>query len=202
MSDFSVFLDDIRDWAIRPDWADSTVTTFVRQSESQLSRLMRVKEMIVIADAQVAENRTTLPLDWRELDYVRLNNGEPLTYQSRDDFFREKGDDFSTRYTTVGNYILFGSTDPTELEDGMPVEISYFQAAPKFTDTATWLHSWYYDIFLKKCLAFGAEYSEEVDKATAYHGQVNDLVAAANNEYLVQQVSGSVLRRPRPRRIG
>lgn len=201
MSDFTQFLDDIREWAIRLDWPDNVVTTFVRSAESQLSRLMRVKEMIVIADAQVARNRVTLPIDWRELDYVRVNNGEPLTYQSRDDFFREKSD-FYNRYTIVGNYILFGSPDVTGLPDGLPCEISYYQASPKFTDAGTWLYNYYYDIFLKKCLAFGAQFSEEVDKAAAFHAEANDLVDIANDEQMRSKISGSVLRRPRNRRIG
>lgn len=162
---------------------------------------MRVKEQIIIADAQVSQKRVTLPADWRELDYVRLNDGVPLIFQPRDDFFREKND-FYCRYTIVGNYILFGSPDTTELPDGMPVEISYYAAAPKFEDASTWLHRYYYDIFLKKCLAAAAEYSEEIDKAVAFSARADGLIATTNDEHLVSKVSGSVLRRPRSRRIG
>lgn len=194
MSDFSDFLNTVREWAIREDWSDNLVTSFIRTAESELSRNMRVKEMIIIADAQIEEARTKLPLDWRELDFVRLNGGKPIRYMPVADF-NDKAEGWKSRYTIIGNTIEFGTDIPAP--NGLAVEISYYAATPKFSETNTWLQDYYYDIFLQKCLAIGLLYSRKMEDYAALSALVDNLVAIANEEHKISNYSGSPLKRPR-----
>lgn len=199
MTAFTDFLDAIRDWAIRKDWTDATVTTFLRTAESQIGRTLRVSHQIGISDGLLATNKVSLPVDWRELDVVRINDGKPLLYKSRNDFYNEGNP--CGHYTIVGNTLLVGGT--IDEVDGLPVEISYYKSVPKFVESDTWLSTYYYDIYLQKCLAIGALYSQEVEQFTNLSAFVDNLIFQANDEHKVSKVSGSVLRRPRsPQRIG
>jgi hypothetical protein len=199
MTAYTDFVENIREWAARPDWSDALVLSFIRTAEAQIARRLRVKEMMEIADGLVDSNRVKLPVDWKELDYVRVNNGLPLHYQARDDFFSDKGDR-SRKYTIVGNYIMFGAT--IDAINGFPVEISYYKDVPPFVDDPTWLSLHYYDIYLQKCLSVGYLYGVEVEKSVAISNVVDGFIDAANDEHINSRNSGSVLRRRGTRRIG
>jgi hypothetical protein len=194
VSDFTVFLETVREWSIREDWADSLVTSFVRTAESELSRNMRVKEMVTIADAQVEDSRTKLPLDWRELDFVKINGGKPILYMPVANF-NAQVNGWKNHYTIIGNTLQLGADIPAP--DGLAVEISYYAAAPKFETTNTWLQNYYYDIFLQKTLAVGLLYSQKMEDYAALSALVDNLIGIANEEHKISNFSGSPLKRPK-----
>lgn len=196
----SDFITIIKGWVARPDHSDLIVDSFIRTAESNLQRNLRVKEMIQLSDAIVTQRRIRLPLDWRELDYVRLNDSEPLDYISRHDFF-SGSQQLTDKYTIVGDYALFGGD--VFKTDGLAVEISYYKNIPHLETDATWLYTTYYDIFLQACNVVAYLYGLEVEKANALSVYVEGLVTSANNEHLISRVSGSQLKMPRARmRIG
>lgn len=202
MTAYSDFLDNIRTWVVHPEYDDNLVDSFVRSAESNLNRQMRVKEMIEIDDAIVTTRRVTLPSGWQELDTVRLNDSEPLTYVSRSDFYGRK-QPLTDKYTIVGNYILFGS-DNVNAIDGYPVELSYYKAVPHLSvSDTTWLHDNYYDIYLQACLVPAYLYGQETDRSLAVSTYVGSLITDANDKDMIAKVSGSQLKMPRSRmRIG
>lgn len=185
----------IREWAVRPDYSDNVVDSFIRTAESNLSRSMRVADMIRISDGNFLTNkRVPLPLDWRELEMVRVNEGKPLIFRERVSFYNDPAGNKNT-YTIVGNYIEVGDlgTDPS----GLPVEVTYYCNAEHIEDTSNWLFDKYYDIFLRACLASAYEYNVEIDKAAQVSSLVGGWVLDANEEYRKSKVSGSNLRDPR-----
>lgn len=199
MSDFTNFLDDIRTWTGRPDFSDQLVASFVRMAETTLTLSLRVREMVVTADAICTENKVALPEDWAEANLIRFTGSKPLHYQTEEDFYSALYKDPS-RYTILGNDIEFGA--PIDQTEGLAVTMSYFQHIPQFADTGTWLYQKYYVIFLQACNAAAALYSQEVQRASEINGTVGPMIEAANAMYRRGNISGSVLRRNTGRKIG
>lgn len=199
MTDFSNFLDDVRLWVGRKDYSDAVVTSFVRMAETSLSQTMRVGKMVVRSEAIATEGRIALPADFLEAEMVRFPSGKPLEYKDPDTFYSavNKG---SRWYTILGQEIEFGA--PIDAIEGLSVSMSYFQHVPAFTEASTWLHRYYYNIFLQSCNAAAALYGQEFDRATALEGLVSGMVSAANDTYTRGKTSGSVLRVGNPKRIG
>lgn len=200
MSDFTDFLGQIRSWTARPDYSDSIVTSFVRMAETTLKDVLRVREMIVDAEALIVNRKVALPVDWVEAYLITDGNDKPYHYIARDDFFAGK-DIGKDKYTIRGNYLWFSA--PIDVSEGLDVHMSYFQHIPTFTDMSTWLHSKYYNIFLQSANAAAALYSEEFERAATINGFVTGLVEAANATMKRGEISGSKLQMPRRgQRIG
>lgn len=201
MSDLTNFLDDIRAWTGRKDFPDPLVQSFVKMAETTLVLSLRVREMLVTADAVCTENKVALPYDWAEGDLVRFTNGKPLRYITNDDFYDVDPIYRDPRtYTIAGNDIEFGA--PIDQTEGLEVTMRYFQHIPPFTDAKTWLYDKYYVIFLQSCNAAAALYAQEVDRASQIEGTVSGMIQAANAMYRRGEISGSVLRRNTGKRIG
>jgi hypothetical protein len=199
MSDFTDFLAVVKEWVGRTDYSDAVTTSFVRMAETTLTLSLRVREMIVTSDAIVTEGKVALPIDWAEAELIRFTGGKPLIYIPHNDFYG--ADEKRTNwYTLLGNDIEFGS--PIDEIEGLEVTMSYYQHIPTFTDDATWLFSKYYNIYLQSCNAAAALYSQEFERATSLEGFVSTMVEAANGMFRRGNISGSVLRRPPPARIG
>lgn len=185
-------------WSKRPDLDQVVFDGFMRSAESYISREMRVKEMIQIADAIFTTGRAKLPADWVELDYVRFNDGPPLELKARSDFFAKRPTMFNA-YTIVGDYIYVGGN--WEALDGLPIEISYYKRVPHLIndpedrDYTTWLYEYYYDIYLHASLLSVFLYGLENDRAVAQEAYVNGLITSANNNHTIQKNSGSQLKR-------
>lgn len=191
MTDYTTFQDNIRDWVGRKDFSDALVTSFIRMAETSLTQSLRVREMVVTADALLVDNKVALPYDWVEAEFVRFTNGKPCYFLTNSDFYdgTPKGAD---KYTILGSEIEFGKQiDPSV---GLSVTMSYYQQIPSFTDVSTWLHAKYYNIFLQSCNAAAALYSQEIERAATLNEFVGTLAEAANATYRRGKVSGSVLK--------
>jgi len=191
MTDYTVFQDAVRDWVGRSDFSDATVTSIIRMAETTLSQSLRVRQMVVRADAIIANGRVALPLDFIEAEIIRITNGAPLVFRTPDEFYvntvRPK-----EWYTILGEEIEFGAPIP-EIE-GLRITMSYFQHVPTFVDVATWLYTYHYNIYLQACNASAALYAQEFERATSIEGIVSGLVEIANMNYNKGKISGSTLR--------
>lgn len=190
----------VREWAVRPDYSDVLVDSFIRTAESNLSRVMRVSAMVKFADATVldSQKRVPLPPDWRELDMVRVNNGKPLRFRENSAFYADTAANNTGMYTIIGDYIEVGGNLDNLV--GLPVEIAYYCTCPHIGDNPNWLFTKYYDLYLQACLVAAFTYSVEMDKAAASSGIVTGWVADANDEHRRASFSGSTLVDPRIRR--
>lgn len=186
----------VRDYLVHPEYSDVLVDSFIRQAESNLSRNMRVKEMVIISDAPVVEARVALPKDWRELEYVRFNNGKTLELVDRDKLFGASRP--HNYFTLVGDYITFGNE--LDVVDGTAIEIAYYAAAPHLAAGESWLHKFYYDIFLHSAVAAGFIYAVEPEKSSSLLALTQQLVSNANDEHTMSKSSGSVIKMGKPKR--
>lgn len=198
MSDFTVFLDDIRNWVGRPDFDDQLVTSFVRMAETTIKDSLRVREMIVKANAVITEGIVALPVDWVEAENIRITDGKPLEFKTNDAFYG--GERNRSNYTILGNEIEFGA--PIDEVEGLKVTMAYYQHLPPFVDATNWFHTKYYNVFLQSCNAAAALYSQEFERASSINEFVGTLIEGANATYRRGKVSGSVLRVTPGRRFG
>lgn len=199
MTVFTDFIGNIRDWTGRPDYSDALVTSFIRMAETTIKDSLRVREMIVDADAVITDRRVALPADWVEAHMITDANMRPYYFLTNDDFFSAKNNG-KDKYTLRGNYIWFNA--PISETEGLGVSMSYYQHIPPLTEDATWLHSKYYNIFLQSCNAAAALYSQEFERASSINGIVGGLIEAANMSYVRGKVSGSTLKIKQGRPIG
>lgn len=199
MSDFSTFLDDIRNWTGRADYSDAIVTSFVRMVETQIKDALRVREMIVRSNAVITgDGEVALPEDWVEAEQIRIADGKPLEFITNDEFWN--GSRHRGNYTIIGNDIAFGA-DIDEVT-GLTVSMAYYQHLPQFVDESTWFHTKYYNIFLQSCNAASALFNQEFERAASINEVVGSMIEAANATYRRGKISGSVLRTKPGKRIG
>lgn len=199
MSDFTNFLDDIREWAIHKEYTDSVVTSFVRMAETTLSQSLRVRPMMVTETLTVTNGRATIPDDFVEAEMLRVGTNKPLEFHTVEDFFSNEGRK-KMWYTFLAGDIVLG----WEYNEGdtQNVEVTYYQFIPQFTVNTNWLHTKYYNIFLQSALAAAALYAQEYERASSVEAFASGLVESANNTHRVGKVSGSGLKMSRGRAIG
>lgn len=175
----------IRAW-LNFDYADSLITSWTRMAEEYVSSILRVKHMIAIDQATLTQSRVFLPLDWLDLDFVRVVGGRPLRFMERDTFYR--GDNCG-HYTITGNYLVVGD----DVQDGLNVEISYYEHVPPLGDDPNWLQQYYSRVYVAATLSAACAYSIEDDRALMWQASVDDLAAKLNEGHATSRSSGSRL---------
>jgi len=173
-------------------YPDEVVTSWVRMSESFLSGVLRVKEMVQIDTGVIVEERYLLPSDWREMIFVRVIGGRALRYLPKDNFYNSDfASDQDNCYTMSGNYIMVGPNTA----DGTTVEITYYQDIPPLGNDPNWLITRHPTLFTLHVLSIASMYSIEDERGTNWGSQVVSMIGAANNEHLTTKASGSLLTR-------
>jgi hypothetical protein len=188
------FCNTIRAWlGLGSDvYPDEVVTSWVRMSESFLSGVLRVKEMVQIDTGVIVDERYLLPADWREMIFVRVIDGWALRYLPKDNFYNpDFAKDQASCYTMSGNYLMVGGNTP----EGTTVEITYYQDVPPLAEDPNWLLMRYPTLFTLHVLSIASMYSIEDDRATNWGSQVVSMIGAANNEHQLTKASGSLLTR-------
>lgn len=199
MSDFTVFLDDIRSWIVHKEYTDPVVTSFVRMAETTLSQSLRVRQMMLTETLPVTDGQADLPDAFVEAEMLRVGTNKPLEFKTVEDFFSNEGRK-NNWYTILANKIVLGweySVDETP-----SVEMTYYTFVPTFTSATNWLHQKYYNIFLQSSIAAAALYAQEWERASSIEALASGLVDAANNTHKTGKVSGSILKVSRGRVIG
>lgn len=201
MTVLSDFIDQVRTWLVHPEYSDLLVDSFIRTAESNLSRSLRVKEMVELTQiTNQAGGQSALPADWAEIEFINYPGHDDLEYISRPDFFGKK-QPLGDKYTIVGNNLRLGNETLGTI--AIPLELAYYKNVPHITVEGSWLHTSYYDLFLQACLVPGLMYGLEQDRATAVMGYVATLVSEANDQHMISKISGSQLKMPRAKmRLG
>jgi hypothetical protein len=188
------FCNTIRAWlGLGEDvYPDEVVTSWVRMSESLLSGVLRVKEMVQIDTGVIVDERYLLPSDWREMSFVRKIGGKSLRYVPKDNFYDpDMSEDQDNCYTLSGNYIMVG---PNTAE-GTTIEITYYQDIPPLGTNPNWLITRHPTLFTLQTLSIASMYSIEDERGASWAQQAIQLIGAANTEHQVTKASGSLLTR-------
>lgn len=192
MTAISDFCNVIRKWLnIGPDeYPDDLVSTWVKMAEEQLSTSLRCKHMITIDTAVITEGRVTLPLDWLALDFVRVVDGAPLHFRSRDDFYSNdyKVENYNRgHYTLSGNYLIV----PAGMSNNLSVELTYYQSIPPLSDGPNWLMQYYSRLYVASTLAVASMYAIEDERAVTWQTAAQAFIDQINEEHLKSKASGS-----------
>lgn len=171
--------DTIRSW-LNYSYSDELITSWTRMAEEDLNETLRCKHMIEIATAPIEDSRVLLPLDWQDLDFIRIIDGNPLSFRTRDKFFESNTGDENHNagyFTVTGNYVYIGKASAENPKD---VEISYYQNIPPLGDTPNWLMKYYTRLLTLSTLAVGAAYSLEDQRAVTWTAAVQLLTDKIN----------------------
>lgn len=175
----------IRSW-LNIDYSDTLITSWTRMAEEYLSEVLRCKHMIAIDTATVSVSRVILPTDWQALDFVRLVDGGPLKFVSRDEFYSSPN---SKKYTITGNHIVIGG----DVDDGVGVEISYYESVPALDNEPTWMSKYYSGLYVASTLVAACSYGIEDDRATMWETRVARMVDSINEKHAESKSSGSTI---------
>lgn len=201
MTAISDHCDVIREW-LNFEYSDVLITSWTRMAEENLSVDLRCKHMVAIDTALVTESRVPLPLDWLDLDFVRVIDGKPLRFRARDEFYTNTEDDDnynSGNYTITGNYLIVGG----DLGDGREIEISYYEAIPPLDATANWLMTYYSRLYVSATLAVAKAFSVgEEESAVMWQTATKTFVDSINTRDKLAASSGSKLIMPRKKGFG
>lgn len=184
MTALTDFCDELRQWLNydEAEYDNDLVTSFIRDAETTLSTTLRVKHMVQIDTAVLAENRVLMPSDWLEADMVRVVGGSILDFRAREAFYTPVDDDpnYNAGYFTIsGNYLITGPG----VTDGATLELHYFQDIPPMTDPATWLKTKYPALFRFAAMASAEMYGRDFEAAASWTGQASAIVTQLNDEY-------------------
>jgi len=181
----------IRGWADRDDWADVLVDSWIEMARQDLSRRLRVADMVQIDVATVNQNRVKLPTDWQHSDFVWIpETGEVLEYKDRDTFYKSYRNN-PKFFTTSGLFLQLGGTfDIT----GKVVELHYFGDIPQIPENeSNWLMERFLEVALMRSLMFASVYGLEDQRAVGFEALVEARVTTANEAYQTAKTSGSTL---------
>jgi hypothetical protein len=105
-------------------------------------------------------------------------------------------------YTIEGRTLYFGGV-PNELE-GTLFQLSYFQEVPVMANTgSSWVYTKYPKLYLFAALSNADLHAVGEEQTAMMLGQqVDQMIQALNNAYLMSKASGSRLKRTRVRSFG
>jgi hypothetical protein len=175
----------IRAW-LNFEYSDALITSWTRMAEESLSEVLRCKHMIAIDTAQIVQQRVQLPLDWLELDFVRVVDGYPLSFRSREDFYTRE--DTSKDYTITGNYLIVGGDVSG---DGREVEMSYYETIPPLGNDPNWLMTYYNRLLITSTLVAGSAFGFDNENLAKWQEASTNFVNSINEQHRVSKSSGS-----------
>ena len=208
MTDFADFKTQLAEWANREDWSDLLVTSFVRNAEEKLNSELRIDRMLQADDSLIVSRCVLLPLDWLEMDFVRLANDQfpsgfqPIFYKPRAEFFSTPDDKACNIYTIEGRTLFIGG--PPNSIEGQTVRIDYYQEVPVFADDQdSWVYSKYQSLYRYAALMHADLHAVgEEQPASALKQLAEDMILKLNVQHRYSRASGSRLARTRVRSFG
>jgi hypothetical protein len=189
---------EVADWLNRSDLT-AKIPTFIALLESYVSRKLRVRQMIVRADANVSSEYTALPSDFRALQTMSLittNPTKPLQFLTVSELAQQKRAHVSL--FTPSFYGIVGGTIqvvPTP-DQTYGAEIVYWAAIPALsgTNTTNWLLTEHPDLYLYGTLLQAAPYLTNDDRLAVWGTMRDQIIEDMNVADEKASKSGNPLR--------
>lgn len=148
---YEILKASVADWLHRTDLED-VIPTFVMLAESRINRDIRVADMEKELSGNINGMDIDLPIDYRQIKSVVVDDGQYLQYLSHPLGLNE-----TCGYTQIGNKLrLF-------VQEGSQYRIIYYAAVPSLSDGVqeNWLLSKYPDVYLYATLLESAPYIKD-----------------------------------------
>lgn len=176
MATYTSLQADIATWARRSDLT-ALIPSFIALAENEIFRAhvtpLRVREMETEATLTVANLAASLPEDYLDARYIKLDNStrDTLYY-----FPPEKWKPSSYGYfTIVGNEIRL----PTGVSNDLKL-VYYAKPEPLATTATNTILDNYYTAYLEGALKFAFSYVRDTPKAQLAQGALDNFLATAN----------------------
>lgn len=176
MATYTSLQSDIATWARRSDLT-ALIPSFIALAENEIFRAhvtpLRVREMETEATLTVANLAASLPADYLDARYIKLDNStrDTLYY-----FPPEKWKPSSYGYfTIVGNEIRL----PTGVSNDLKL-VYYAKPEPLATTATNTILDNYYTAYLEGALKFAFSYVRDTPKAQLAQGALDNFLATAN----------------------
>ena len=176
MATYTTLQTDIATWARRSDLT-ALIPSFIALAENEIFRAhvtpLRVREMETEATLTVANLAASLPADYLDARYIKLDNStrDTLYY-----FPPEKWKPSSYGYfTIVGNEIRL----PNGVSNDMKL-VYYAKPEPLATTATNTILDNYYTAYLEGALKFAFSYVRDTPKAQLAQGALDTYLATAN----------------------
>ena len=175
---YTTLQSDVATWARRSDLT-SMIPSFIEFAEDEIFKThetpLRVREMETEADLTVTGLVTSIPADFLEARYIKLDNS------TRDTIFYvspEKWKPSSAGYfTIVGDEIRLPTGTSSNLK------LVYYARPARLSDTATnAILDGYYAAYLNAALKFAYIYLRDQAKADAAQGTLSGFLNSANKQ--------------------
>lgn len=176
MATYTSLQTDIATWARRSDLT-ALIPSFIALAENEIFRAhvtpLRVREMETEATLTVANLAASLPADYLDARYIKLDNStrDTLYY-----FPPEKWKPSSYGYfTIVGNEIRLPNGASNDLK-----LVYYAKPEPLATTATNTILDNYYTAYLEGALKFAFSYVRDTPKAQLAQGALDNFLATAN----------------------
>lgn len=182
----------IADFLNRSDLT-SVIPTFIDFAEAEFNRNLRVRQMVLRAEAQIDARFSAVPADFieaKDLVIVTTNPVTPLEFITQQEMAQERNTTYTAAatpkyFSVVGGQFEFVPTPDQQYS----LEMSYFakiDALSADTDT-NWLLTDYPDIYLYTSLMHSAPYLKDDERI----GVWAQLAAKAREELIARDASSS-----------
>jgi|DEB0MinimDraft_10_1074344.scaffolds.fasta_scaffold01113_5 hypothetical protein len=182
----------IADFLNRSDLT-SVIPTFIDFAEAEFNRNLRVRQMVLRAEAQIDARFSAVPADFieaKDLVIVTTNPVQPLEFITQQEMAQERNTTYTAAstpryFSVVGGQFEFVPTPDQQYS----LEMSYFAKIPALSaDTDTnWLLTDYPDIYLYTSLMHSAPYLKDDERI----GVWSQLAAKAREELIARDASSS-----------
>lgn len=199
----------VADWLMRQD-LESRIPQFISLTESHLSRVLRVREMIQRRNTVAEDRYITLPSEWRKAKNVqRLSDGRPLGIMAYEEIDTYRADIAAGIQSNPGKgpefFALVGNTmelAPSPTKDApAEIEMIYYANVPRLSEEeqSSWLLTRYPDVYLYGALSHSAPFLREDERLGTWQALYREAVMTANESDADARYSGAPLtRRVRP----
>jgi hypothetical protein len=182
----------IADFLNRSDLT-SVIPTFIDFAEAEFNRNLRVRQMVLRAEAQIDARFSAVPADFieaKDLVIVSSDPVQPLEFVTQQQMAQDRKSTYLSAakpvyFSVVGDQFEFMPTPDTEYS----LEMSYFakiDALSSDSDT-NWLLRDYPDLYLYTSLMHSAPYLKDDERMTVWA----ELARKARQELIARDASSS-----------
>jgi hypothetical protein len=185
ITDYTTLKEAVADWLNRADLT-TQIPTFIQLAEAKFNRELRVRDMLVRAEASSDEGYIPMPTDFLQEYSMKLETDTPhqeIVYVGADEAKKIKATGLTG---AVQFYSIVGGTfelipDPVEPVD---VEMVYYAKIPALSDSATtnWLLSKSPDLYLYGALLETVPYLKDDERLQTWFGARQQIMDGMSNE--------------------